>query len=304
MKESKNKSVDVILCCYNQQDYIAQAVESILKQKVDAPVRILVADDCSTDHTIDIIKKYEPLSPFKFVYLNDAKNLGLHANYRRAFAAVEAKYTAILEGDDWWQKENHLSQHIQFLEKHKRHSMSFNLITNYFQNNGKSTVMRWPYDDLDHITINLRAQISWGNQIGNLSSCVFRSVFLHELPDDFFKLKYADWELGIMMALKGPIALLRESTSTYRINDQGQWTSLTSKNKQLSQQRSLQELEPLLPSYCHPYIKNYNKQLGSHSQPPFPIPFKYRIKNIVKGHLGYVQKILPHNNSSKKNNRH
>ena len=50
--------VDVILVSYNQENYIAQAVESILMQQVrdDVVVRIIVVDNCSTDNTLNIIK--------------------------------------------------------------------------------------------------------------------------------------------------------------------------------------------------------------------------------------------------------
>ena len=53
--------VDVVLITYNQEQYVAQAVEGILMQRVndDVQVRVIVADDCSKDKTLEIIKSYE-----------------------------------------------------------------------------------------------------------------------------------------------------------------------------------------------------------------------------------------------------
>ena len=94
--------IDIILITYNQEQYIAQAVESILLQRVndDVQVRVIVADDCSTDKTLEIIKSYEDKSPFPFVYLSVEDNMGHVRNYQRAFAACVGDYVAILEGDD------------------------------------------------------------------------------------------------------------------------------------------------------------------------------------------------------------
>lgn len=119
--------VDVILVSYNQENYIAQAVESILMQQVrdDVVVRIIVADDCSTDNTLKIIKSYDSFrtsfsydrKKIKFLYLSSPINLGLGGNYQRAFAACDADYISILEGDDYWTNPQKLQKQIDFLEE-------------------------------------------------------------------------------------------------------------------------------------------------------------------------------------------
>lgn len=281
MKKLRPK-VDVILCCYNQEQFIAKALESILCQKVDAEVRIIVADDSSTDKTLDIVKSYEGESPFPFFYFQDRANMGLHANYRRAFAACEGDYTAILEGDDWWRNENHLSQHISFLSHHKRYSMSFNRLAFYFQNRQVTRQRDWPYPKTSHVAIHLKEQICFGNQIGNLSACVFKTSLLHKLPEDFFKLNYADWELGMMMALNGPIAMLRDCTSVYRINDKGQWSALSSQEKAASELQTLENVSKVLPSYCSKYINSYKRALLSGEKVSFSMPWWYRLKRFAK----------------------
>ena len=114
-------TVDVVLISYNQEQYIAQAVESILMQRVkdDVQVQIIVADDCSKDKTLEIIKSYEGKSPFPFVYLPIEQNMGHVRNYQRAFAVCEVDYLAILEGDDWWSSPLHLQMHLDFLDIHR-----------------------------------------------------------------------------------------------------------------------------------------------------------------------------------------
>ena len=277
-------SIDVILCCYNQEQYIGKALKSVLSQKVNANVRIIVADDGSSDNTLEIIKSCEIDSSFPFYYLNNDGNVGMQANYQRAFEVCKSDYVAILEGDDWWSSDQHLAQHITFLRKHPRYSMSFNRITYYYQENGTYKVNKWPYNK-DYVTIKLSHQLGWGNQIGNLSSCVFRTNLLHGLPDQFFKLKFADWELGVMMALKGPIGKLKDTTSVYRINSNGQWTALSSDRRNASENNTLDELVFLLPSFCEEYINMYRDTLDKQKQSPYIVTFRTRIKLFFRQFL-------------------
>jgi len=281
MKGFKRASVDVILCCYNQDQYIVKALESVLSQKVNASVRVLVADDGSSDKTFEIIKSYETKSPFPFIYFDNNGNIGMQSNYKRAFEACKSDYTAILEGDDWWSSDSHLAKHIAFLKRHSRYSMSFNSITYYFQEDGTFKVNKWPYNR-SHIAIKLCHQLGWGNQIGNLSSCVFRTKLLQALPDKFFKLQFADWELGVMMALKGPIAKLKDSTSVYRINNKGQWSALSTENRMVSEKDALKKLSLLLPSSCEGYINMYTDILDNKGQSPELATFKTRIRTIIR----------------------
>ena len=52
-------TIDIILFCYNQEQYIEQALRSIYAQELPEGVsaRIIVADDCSPDKTLEIDRK-------------------------------------------------------------------------------------------------------------------------------------------------------------------------------------------------------------------------------------------------------
>lgn len=113
--------IDIVLISYNQEQYIAQAVESILMQRVndDVKVRVIVADDCSTDKTLEIIKSYEENSPFPFTYLEGTTNLGMVNNYRRVLHSITADYFCILEGDDYWIDQYKLQKQLIFMNNHQ-----------------------------------------------------------------------------------------------------------------------------------------------------------------------------------------
>ncbi|MDR1090043.1 MAG: glycosyltransferase, partial [Prevotella sp.] len=56
--------VNVILITYNHSKYIRRTLESILAQNTPHEVEIIVADDCSPDNTVEIIKEYQDKTPF------------------------------------------------------------------------------------------------------------------------------------------------------------------------------------------------------------------------------------------------
>lgn len=280
---SRNLSVDIILCCFNQQKYIAQAVESLLFQEIDAgvKVRVIVADDSSTDETTEIIRNLEPSSPFPFLYLPKEPNMGLFQNYHRAFKACSGDYVAILEGDDWWSSPKHLQRHIDFLQSHRRFSMSFNTIDYFSDRAGSHSVQsRWPYRR-DYRAIGIKEMIVEGNQIGNLSSCVFRRKLLDKLPESFFQLHYADWELGIWMAQYGPVAQLRESTSVYRQCATSVTFGMAPERFKQSQLDTLNGLEPLMPHYRRMFARG-RERIESGRESKEWISWKGRVKRVLR----------------------
>lgn len=223
-------NIDIILITYNQEQYIAKAVESILMQETDKHVNIIVADDNSTDSTLEIIQGYNnTLSRFQFEFLPSNKcNVGISKNYGRAFAKCTGKYIFILEGDDYWCNPYHIEQHIEFLEAHHEASMSMNCFV--LLNEDKSLFFYPSNKSLAFY--NIKQQIVDINHLGNLSACCFRTSLICQLPTKIFNLDFADWLLGMFMAQYGLLAVLPDATSVYRINKKGQWSSLTETEKQ------------------------------------------------------------------------
>ena len=50
--------VSVLITFYNQENYVDKAIESVLKQKIEYPVQIIVGDDGSSDHTLDKLENW------------------------------------------------------------------------------------------------------------------------------------------------------------------------------------------------------------------------------------------------------
>ena len=116
--------VTVWLSTYNQEPYVAQALDSILMQKTDFPFEIIAADDCSTDRTQEIILDYQKRYPGKIITFFPDHNLG---GCRKLTDCIDlglfrGEYLSYLEGDDYWLDEKRLQTLVDFLEVNPSYS--------------------------------------------------------------------------------------------------------------------------------------------------------------------------------------
>ena len=99
MKNNDSPLVSVAVITYNQKSYLRDCVESILAQ--DYPnIEIVVADDCSTDGTQDMLHEYKKNHPGMFVLKFVEKNQGITPNSNLAYFSCTGRYIAWIGGDD------------------------------------------------------------------------------------------------------------------------------------------------------------------------------------------------------------
>ena len=94
-------SVTVLIDTYNHERFIERAILGVLEQDVSLDgVEILVVDDGSTDRTPELIRRFEPR-----VQLLRKPNGGQGSAFNFGFAHARGEIIAMLDGDDWWEKE-------------------------------------------------------------------------------------------------------------------------------------------------------------------------------------------------------
>ena len=94
--EDRLPLVSVCIPVYNGVPYIAEAIESVLKQTCQ-DFEIVVCDNCSTDDTLKVVEGYA--DPRIRVYRNE-RNLGASTNYNRVVSLARGKYFKLLCADD------------------------------------------------------------------------------------------------------------------------------------------------------------------------------------------------------------
>lgn len=92
--------ISVAMCTYNGEEYLSEQLNSILTQTV-LPDEIMVCDDGSTDHTIEIINKLN--NPIIKLQQNPV-NLGITKNFEQAIKMCSGDVIFLSDQDDVWVK--------------------------------------------------------------------------------------------------------------------------------------------------------------------------------------------------------
>ncbi|WP_415407806.1 glycosyltransferase family 2 protein [Sulfurovum sp. CS9] len=89
--------VSILIPLYNSEEYIAETIDSCLKQTYEN-IEIIIVDDESTDSSLDIAKEYE--NKHANIKVEAQKNSGAPVARNRAFALSTGEYIQYIDADD------------------------------------------------------------------------------------------------------------------------------------------------------------------------------------------------------------
>lgn len=112
----KEIAISVCVLTYNQENTISRTLDSIVNQKFDKPIELLIGEDHSTDNTLAICKEYAQRYPEIISLVTDSHNVGLLLNVKRVVEKASGKYIAFCAGDDYWHDVNKLKLQYDYLE--------------------------------------------------------------------------------------------------------------------------------------------------------------------------------------------
>ena len=107
------QKIDILLATYNGEKYLEEQIESILNQTYKN-IHLIISDDCSTDRTRDILKKYEENNNITIYY--QEKNLGFVNNFEFLLKKVENELYMLSDQDDVW-KPNKIEETLKKLKE-------------------------------------------------------------------------------------------------------------------------------------------------------------------------------------------
>ena len=129
--------ISVLVCTYNQEKYLAQALDSILMQKCNEPFEILIGDDCSTDNTGKIAEDYQSRFSEIIRVIQPEKNMGASQNMVRLAKAAKGDFLSICDGDDYWLREDVLQKQLDVFRANPDVGMICAKAKCYIQENGE-----------------------------------------------------------------------------------------------------------------------------------------------------------------------
>lgn len=93
----ENIKLTIAIPTYNRCELLKQTLDSVLKQNRD-DIEIIVSDNASNDGTFELIKKYQHIKNFRYVY--NKTNLGMDRNFLNCIQQSRGEYLEFLSDDD------------------------------------------------------------------------------------------------------------------------------------------------------------------------------------------------------------
>jgi len=201
--------LSVCIITYNHEEYIRDAIEGVLMQKVNFNYEIIIADDYSTDNTRKIILGYSEIYPNIFKLIFQEKNVGAAQNWLDLISFPKSKYIAYFEGDDYWTDPNKLQKQVDFLETSPEYSLCFH---NAYVKSNIPESEGFFNKFTKNKAISLEEVIEW---VIPSSSIVFRGSIL-PLPAWSKMIYSGDMTLALIAFMNGKLYSMRDCMSVYR----------------------------------------------------------------------------------------
>jgi glycosyltransferase involved in cell wall biosynthesis len=208
--------VSVIVTCYNEEDYIGDAIESVLAQTAfDAVSEVLVVDDGSSDGSAEVIGSYADAHP-KVQYIIHQQNQGLPVTRNTGIRNSTGAYIAFLDGDDLWLKHK-LGRQLAVVETYPDVGIVYGDTYRFGQKKKQRRVYANHYDYEDENT--LERFFASGGPIVPSTALVNKKCFQSEGFFDPELRRAQDTDMWLRIVRAYPIQHIREPLAKRRIRE-------------------------------------------------------------------------------------
>jgi glycosyltransferase involved in cell wall biosynthesis len=222
-RQDGSVTVSVLVVTYNHEQFVRQALDSTVAQRLPQPFEILVSEDCSTDGTRAIVQEYAERYPQLIRLLLSEQNLHSNEVVARGFRAARGRYVALLDGDDYWTSDDKLRAQVAFLEARPEFTICFHNVQ-VVDEHSETTGRLWNAPGQPEVS-GLH-ELLRGNFIAS-TSVMYRRAAIAEIPawyDRFFPV--TDWPLHVLYAREGRIGYVDRTLGAYRLHGGGLFSTL------------------------------------------------------------------------------
>ena len=212
--------VSVCITTFNKEKFIAQALDSILKQKTSFDFEILIYDDASSDATVSIIRKYQKKYSNIILYANSKNEYGsgfYGINERNLFPRAKGQYIAMCDGDDYWTDNFKLKKQVDFLDLNLEYILCCHDGDVFYQELNAFGVV---YKESFQNPITFQDIIAMGGNLCPTSSIMFRNN-INKYPDFIFEAMSNDRALTYFLMTLGKFWFIKEKMCVYRVHSKG-----------------------------------------------------------------------------------
>lgn len=220
LKEAQQRlTVSVVMATYNGEAFIEEQLDSILNQS-RRPNEVLLLDDCSSDSTQTIIRKFIEDNELgdKWRLICNEKNLGYTKNYLKGASLATGDLIFYSDQDDIWRVDK-IATMADVAERYPE-ALVVACNTQTIDTHGKlretmQTLLRKTKGGVFRIT--LQEQVS--SMLSSGLSLVVRSDFMNEMMPIINEMDLAyDTPLGLFSAARGGFLRVGEDLVLHRVH--------------------------------------------------------------------------------------
>lgn len=201
--------VSVVMSVYNCEDYVAEAIESILNQTF-TDFEFIIINDGSTDGTLKIVKGYKDPR----IILISRENKGLVASLNEGISIAKGKYIARQDGDDISSPEK-LQKQLELIE-----SSSLVLVSTAFSIFTSDPSKPIAHHCLINDDVLLKRQLFVQNPFGHGAIMFSREAAIKaNLYEDIGPAE--DYDLWVKLMEKGRFGFVEQECYSWRVNPEG-----------------------------------------------------------------------------------
>ena len=205
--------VSICMVTYNHQQFINQAIDSVLMQKTNFEYELIIGEDCSTDQTRSIVQTYAAAFPERIKLVLQEQNVGATRNFASVLDSCKGRYVALLEGDDYWTSPDKLQKQVEYLDCHPDYAICYHSC----QVVDKMGVTKGVVLPINMKPTSTLLDLITDDSFMATCSVMFRSRLFNYFPDVFFVLRnVCDWPLNVLNAEHGKIGFIDAVMSNYR----------------------------------------------------------------------------------------
>lgn len=251
--------VSVAMITFNQERFIEQAVESVLAQRVDFPIEVIVGDDFSTDRTRELLGALQSRHPQQLNVILRPANLGMTRNYFDVLSRCRGKYIALLEGDDYWTDPEKLARQVAVMESHPNVDMCHHNANSLDESSGRLT----PFHEKPLPAFLSGGSLLKGNPAATCTVMYRRKVTT--FPEWLHRCPLGDWTSHLLHALDGKVAYLDRLMGVYRLHAGGIWSGQSQRRNLEGRITTTRIVQEELPAEYREELGRTIERLVNHS---------------------------------------
>jgi len=211
--------VSVIVPNYNHGCYLKQRIDSILEQTYQ-DFEVIILDDCSPDHSREVIRKYADHKKVSHIILNEVNSGSTFKQWQKGITLAKGDYIWIAESDDWCEPTL-LATLMDGLLSDPSVGLAFCQSYYYYEPNRIKEITYYPnYAKTEDGQQFIQSYMLEGNNVVNASMAVWKKELYNQVDPLYTNFKFCgDWLFWISLMQQSNVFISGRALNYFRNHD-------------------------------------------------------------------------------------